>query len=241
MTSLADIIGLFTAAAASVIALTAVVVEAQTAVLTEIRAIFAALAARFTDDGTATAQFAGVAPAEYGFCAVIAVLAAVTADFIRCTFAALFIAAHTKLVALLTAVIAAVIAVTALLQTVAAVLALVILVVEAIAAAAAVPSLVTVCAVTVFTAVLTAAADPIIAYEAAAVLTGSLFFPRIDRRHETARPCYFHVPGLAFFGVVVNFLFFMQVEFTRSMVMLIPMDMDLRNSVQKHHDTKQTA
>ena len=179
MTSLADIIGLFTAAAASVFALAAVVVEAQTAVLTEISAIVAALAARFTNDGAATAQFAGFAPAEYGFCAVIAVLAAVTADFIRGALAAFFPAAHAKLVALLTAVIAAVIAVTALLQTVAAVLALVILVVETIFAAVAVPRLVTVCVVTVFTAVLTAAADPIIAYEAAAVLTVSLFFPRI--------------------------------------------------------------
>jgi len=172
--ALAERFGLFAAAAASVIALAAL--NALVAVLAHGGTVAASFAAGFTGGRAAGAKLAVITPV---FHARLAVLAAITAEFIRGALTALFIAALTKLVALLTAVIAAVIALTALRQTVAAVLALVILVVETIAAVAAVPRLVTVCAVTVFTAVLTAAADPRIAYKTAAVLTVSLFFPRI--------------------------------------------------------------
>lgn len=88
-------------------------------------------------------------------------------------------AALANVIALFAAAITAVVAITALLQTVAAILAFIILVIQTIAAIIAVPRFVAIGAITIFAAVLTAAADPGISDKSTAMLTFSLLFPRI--------------------------------------------------------------
>lgn len=95
-------------------------------------------------------------------------------------------AALANVIALFAAAITAVVAITALLQTVAAILAFIILVIQTIAAIIAVPRFVAIGAITVFAAVLTAAADPGISDKSTAMLTFALLFPRIHGHRQYA-------------------------------------------------------